>query len=264
MKYGWIITNVADLRAEPSHQSERVSQALFGELFSYATTKNSFVYARLLSGYRGWIDQRLISQIAKQGVNQYRAGQKYVVFARQAQIYDKNNRPISPYFVNYGTILPVKYLHNRIAHVLLPDRSTVSIKAGNLRPINKNIRRSVNGDRLVKEAKRFLGVPYLWGGTTPAGFDCSGFVQAVYKSFGVELPRDTKEQIKCGKTIIRSVVKTGDLLFFDRHVGFAIGKDRLIHASRSAGGIRIESLRSGDPDYRQDLDLGFIKARRVR
>ena len=77
------------------------------------------------------------------------------------------------------------------------------------------------------------------------------------------MPRDTKDQINSGVKIDRDKVKTGDLLFFDRHVGFAIGKNKIIHSSVSGGGVRINSLMSDTKDYRKDLDESFKTARRI-
>ncbi len=262
-QYGWIVTNVADLRAEPSFTAERVSQALFAELLVYRAVRKGFTRVKLTSGYAGWVDSRLITNLTQKDFKQYQRLTKQVVISRQARLFTKSGKPISPYFVYYATKLPVQKVRNNTACVLLPDKTTVYIKAGNLSPIDKRNRQLVSGAALIKEAKRFLGTPYLWGGTTPAGYDCSGFVQAVCSRFGISIPRDTKEQIQYGETIGRSAVKTGDLLFFNRHVGFAVGKDKIIHASRAAGGVRLESLQAGDPEYRKDLDREFVIARRL-
>ena len=122
---------------------------------------------------------------------------------------------------------------------------------------------TITGRMLIGEARRFLGVPYLWGGISPLGIDCSGLVQTICGRLGLDIPRDTKDQIRVGREIDRNMITTGDLLFFDRHVAIAIDRHKLIHASRLGGGVRINSLRSTDPDYRQDLDNDFKAARRI-
>ncbi len=95
------------------------------------------------------------------------------------------------------------------------------------------------------------------------GFDCSGFVRSIFASFGICLARDTKDQIREGGQIERRLVRQGDLLFFDRHVGLALSKERLIHASMGGGGVRINAINKDLPDYREDLDRNFVMARRI-
>ena len=96
--------------------------------------------------------------------------------------------------------------------------------------------------KIVQEAKKHLGVPYLWGGNTPAGFDCSGFTRYVLNQCGYTLPRTTEEQVKVGTAISKSALQPGDLVFLQNtyrsgvsHVGIYIGNDQMIHASSSKG-----------------------------
>ena len=116
---------------------------------------------------------------------------------------------------------------------------------------------------IIAEAKKFIDIPYLWGGISYPGFDCSGFVRTILAQFGISVPRDTKDQIRLGEAIGRDQVKTGDLLFFKRHVGFAIGRDGIIHSSVGGNGVKVNSLTPGKEDYREDLDRDFYQARRV-
>ena len=104
------------------------------------------------------------------------------------------------------------------------------------------------GQKIVDTAKQYLGVPYVWGGSSPSGFDCSGLVQYVFKAHGISLPRTTKEQWTVGTAIPKSQLKVGDLVFFANtytsgisHVGIYVGNNQFIHASSSKGVI-ISSL----------------------
>src|SRR3954466_6498618 len=100
------------------------------------------------------------------------------------------------------------------------------------------------GNKVVKYAKHFLGVPYVWGGSTPRGFDCSGFVRYVYAHFGVALPHSSYAQFGDGRRVSRRSLRPGDLLFFDAvgHVGLYIGNGRFIHAPHTGTRVRVERL----------------------
>ncbi len=103
---------------------------------------------------------------------------------------------------------------------------------------------------VVANAKKHIGTPYVWGGTTPSGFDCSGFVQYVLKQSGISLPRTTTEQVEVGTSISKSALQPGDLVFLQNtyragvsHVGIYIGDGKMIHASSSKG-VTISDLSS--------------------
>ena len=100
------------------------------------------------------------------------------------------------------------------------------------------------GRRAVSLARRELGVPYFWGGESPAGFDCSGLVAYVYGHLGVSLPRVAADQYRAGPHVPRSMLRPGDLVFFHGlgHVGIYIGGGRFIHAPHTGDVVRISSL----------------------
>ena len=104
-----------------------------------------------------------------------------------------------------------------------------------------------SGDPVARMATRYVGTPYVWGGASPSGFDCSGFVKYVYAKLGVVLPRTVRDQYAIGTAVSRDRLRAGDIVFFDRlrHNGVYLGDGRLIHASTMDGAVRIAKLNEG-------------------
>ena len=109
-------------------------------------------------------------------------------------------------------------------------------------------------NKIIKESNTYLGTPYLWGGTTRNGIDCSAFVKNVYLSVGIKLPRVSQNQAKVGKTITLDKIRKGDLIFFETdknrpntvsHVGIYLGSGNLIHASSKNKKVVIVPLNQG-------------------
>lgn len=101
------------------------------------------------------------------------------------------------------------------------------------------------GERAAAIAVREVGVPYRWGGASPAGFDCSGLVYWAYGRLGIELPHSSYGLYDQGRQVARSRIKRGDLLFFSGlgHVGIYIGRGRMVHAPHSGSRVQVVSLR---------------------
>ena len=100
------------------------------------------------------------------------------------------------------------------------------------------------GEEIAEYAKSFIGIPYVYGGTTPEGFDCSGFVRYVFENFGIQLPRTTYEQLEAGASIDPSELEIGDLVFFrgGDHVGIYVGDGQYIHSPRTGRTVAVEPL----------------------
>lgn len=119
-----------------------------------------------------------------------------------------------------------------------------------------------DGRGIINLAQQFLGVPYVWGGSSPNGFDCSGFVQYVYAQRGIHLPRTADIQITAGRPVAKSELQPGDLVFFASdyvnisHVGIYVGNGQMIHASSGEGMIAYDSLYR---DYRVTHYVGACR-----
>jgi len=160
-----------------------------------------------------------------------------------------------------------EYLSTYVASdtVYMADTSNTSRGSGNPRTENK-ANAATKGEKIAEFAKKFVGVKYVWGGTTPEGFDCSGFVYYVFKQFGITMPRTSKEQANKGVTVKKSELKPGDLMFFDTngsnngvvsHVGIYIGNGKFIHASNPRSNVKITNV--NDSFYTK----AYIKSKRV-
>ena len=121
---------------------------------------------------------------------------------------------------------------------------------------------------VIAEAKKYLGVKYVWGGESPTGFDCSGLVQYVYKKFGVSLPRVSQDQAHAGKAVSKADAKPGDLVFYHNpatHVGIYLGNGMMLDAPNSKSVVRVEKLWSGVSGFRRVLpDSAFSSSSAAR
>ena len=148
-------------------------------------------------------------------------------------------------------------LGNLLGNLQKTDTTATSGNANKVLPTT-----SAGGQDIINTAKNYLNVPYVWGGETPEGFDCSGFTQYVMKQNGITLPRTAAAQFASGLSVDKSNLKTGDLVFFTTykagasHVGFYISNNQFIHASSSAAKVTISSL--DEPYYAEH----YIGARR--
>ena len=147
----------------------------------------------------------------------------------------------------------------RLRHVLLVLALVclAAATAGRATAAHARAQHAALGKRAAVYARHLLGVPYRWGGTSPAtGFDCSGFVSFVYRHFGVALPRTTYEQFTRGRRVSRAGLRPGDLVFFDGvgHVGLYVGHGRFIHAPHSGASVEVSSFSDGS--YSTSFDGG--------
>jgi len=263
-KYGLIKVNVGDVKAEPKFRSERLTQAIFNEKVEILDEKEGWSHIKLADGYLGWIQSNRILEVRKEDIDVILSKINYVVSDGIINLYEQAdfNSGILTKLV-FNTKLFIGKLDDDFAEVLCTnDREGWVEKEKILKCSSQKRVNSSNVNELIKVAKRFIGVPYLWGGRTPFGFDCSGFVQTLFDFFLLKIPRDTKDQIKCGMLVSRKDMRTGDLIFFPGHVGIYLGNGEMIHANLSRGCVSIDSLEKSHPNYASHLDKNFLGARR--
>ena len=129
------------------------------------------------------------------------------------------------------------------------------------------VRARISGDDIVRTARRYLGVPYVLGGTTPRSFDCSGLVQYVFAQHGIGMPRTAKQQAGVGEAPFPGDLQPGDLLFFyggqgAQHIAIYVGADTILHASSSGGRVKMDLL-SGPRGRKSWFNQRLIAVRRV-
>jgi len=263
MKFGIIIRNVSDLRARPTFHSERTSQLLFNESVTVSARRKGYLKVTLADGYSGWVDEKAVCLVPDTIRPTTPRPVTHIVSAATARLIPEPGSSADVPFLFYGTRLTVRRKDNKRGIIKTPDGRSYGIalpKLTSLRDLKKQHPTVAN---ILRSAKRFLGVPYLWGGKTPFGFDCSGFVQIVYDLAGISLPRDSKDQRKAGVPVAHAAITPGDLLFYPGHVAIAMSRQRIIHASLGEGGVAVNSLLPDTPGFRKDLYDSFQEARRV-
>ena len=230
MEYGISILGVIPLRKEPKDQSEIVSQVLFGQHFKILEVKPKWINIELASdNYQGWICAKQYHEITYEDYDNLSINDFPLVAESFSSIKDLQTNELIP--VPMGAILP--YFHQ-----------------GNLKIRNKKfnysgVLASKDPKDIVSYAKQLINAPYLWGGKSILGIDCSGFTQLIYGLCGITLPRDAYQQIELGEEIDFSAIECNDLVFFENdkgrihHVGIALGNNQIIHAS---GNVRIDEL----------------------
>jgi hypothetical protein len=263
MLHGIIRVPITDLRAGPDSDSERRSQILFGTPVEIGRLQKRFSRVGLPGKYGGWCRTGHIEHVSFALWRKYVAAPKYRVKAESIRIKGAPEQVLFPFRLFFGTELVIV----RSGKNTFFELPSASVRAPiNTRYLAAPISGSgghVGGRRIVATAKRFLGVPYLWGGLSPLGFDCSGLVQSVFGFHGITLPRDSKDQRTVGFAVDRSHLKPGDLLFSPGHVAISCGGGAFIHASASRGMVAIDSFDSSARNYRRDIDNDFEFARRI-
>lgn len=224
MQYGICNLSIVPLRAEPSDMSELVSQVLYGEHFKVLEQRKKWSRIRIAyDKYEGWIDNKQYLEVTEDIYKE--KDSEELLLSSDLVEFITDEKHLMP--IPIGAVLnPLSLLSHQY------DGNTIS---GILPKEN-----------LVKTSYMYLGAPYLWGGKTPFGIDCSGFTQMVYKLNGYKLLRDASQQATQGEALsFIEESEPGDLAFFDNeegniiHVGIIMEDNYIIHAH---GKVRIDRI----------------------
>lgn len=230
------------LQAEPSLRAEQVSQLVLGESAAVLEVSGEWRRVRCeLDGYLGWVHSGYLVELAPDAAAAWRAdaaGWSLGAVARAG-----------------GDLVRLP-LRARVALVRqglrLPDGRLATLAAGEVPAAAEVCRKAATQPPERWALERFAGAPYLWGGVTPWGADCSGVVQTTFAARGLLLPRDASQQAEHGAPVAADGTRPGDLLFFRgesgeriTHVAFAAEDDGLIHSTLPCGGMVAESWRAG-------------------
>jgi hypothetical protein len=232
MKHGVAILSIIALRKEASHRAEMVTQLLFGETYEVIQRQDNWLLVRCsYDNYEGWMNQTQHFGLSERDFNQILNNDSGIALEIVNSASSSNNS------------IPI------VAASSLPFFDGMNFKIAKEKFI-------YNGQAIQSEAKnaslferialRYINAPYLWGGRSPFGIDCSGFTQVVFKFIGIPLLRDAYQQAGQGSVInFIEEIQPGDLAFFANgegkiiHVGIALKDNRIIHAS---GKVRIDKI----------------------
>ena len=230
--FGICALSIIPCRKKPSSKSEMLTQLLFGEHFEILEEKNEWCYIRnAYDTYESWVNKKQIEKISKNTYKEINDSSVAYTNDLVQVITDKTDKSIFPVVV--GSNLP--FYKNHECSV----GETKYLYEGQV--IQKP---KTNKKKIIETAYLFLNSPYLWGGRSPFGIDCSGFTQIVFKLNGLKLKRDAHQQAEQGTPLsFVEEAEPGDLAFFDNelgkitHVGIILKERKIIHSS---GKVRID------------------------
>jgi len=287
-RWALVRRGLSNLRRSPGNAAELLAQGLFGEaveLLKY-DANTGWWFARLEDGYLGWLVESSLFICDRDQACAYRTQADALVEAELAITY-------SGLLVQGGTLpeglragklpfgAPVKVSERRagLARINWEGEPPLWVAEADLAPMAERPRPDAAGiARTLERMGRFIGVPYLWGGETPFGYDCSGFAQTTLGLMGIRIPRDADQQFIAGQPV-EGEPQPGDLLFFSSqidspadpqagrvgsitHVAVSLGGDEFIHATGYVWGVTQNSLDPASPLYRAWLKEHLAGVRR--
>lgn len=255
------------MHIEPDEMAEVDSQAIYGTQVEVIQKKRNWIHIRTPDQYSGWVQETCIETTNQTYPSTSNIAQVKTLFAHVYWVDDTSSHPpiITLPFESKVEVSQTETFCERWIHVRLLDGKLGWMQRGDLifNPTTLAI------EEMLVLSKQFIGLPYTWGGTSSYGFDCSGFVQMLYRQMGILLPRNASLQVNTSGALIveLSQLEPGDLIFFGpkqekiTHVGMYLGDGRFIHtkANLTSGPPTVQISRLDTPTWPEKT----ICARRV-
>jgi len=276
-RYAVTDLSVCYLRQSPDYESPLETQELMGVVVEVLAKEGYWVQVNDPQPYVAWVTDHAIVEMTAAEIEEYKAAPKYIVTDMFGKIYSQPttaSQPVSDLVMGdlvRKVLVNGKPVRSRnFLKVMTPSGKTGYVLRSALRDQAEfDASRTRDAASVVALARRFVGTPYMWGGMSPKGFDCSGLMRISYLMNGIVLPRNASQQVKCGVEAPLDSLLPGDLLFFGRknpdgsdrvtHVGMYIGNNHFIHSSHL---VRINSMRPEDPDCYENISR-LLCARRI-
>lgn len=275
--YGVVTLSACNIRSEPRHSAELSTQSTLGTPLRVYKEADGWFLVQTPDEYLGWLDSGGFAAMTEAEYRQWQQADKVVYLpdqgfslaepaAQARRVSDLLAGNILQYLGSGKGYSKVQYPDGRQAY--LPDSDVMGYE-------NWLASRQPDAGNIIETAYRFMGRPYLWGGTSGKGVDCSGFTKTVFYLNGLLLPRDASQQVHAGLPVETDTtwagLLPGDLLFFGRkaaggqpekitHVAIYLGDGKIIHAS---GDVKVESMRRGEPTFNEYRLNSFVRAKRM-
>ncbi len=260
-----VLRPAANLHAAPNADAEVVSQAIYGTNLEVLENKNNWSRVRMADEYTGWIHKALVLRSDTRYAEGKRTAKVTSLFAslyREASVTKHMPVITVPFETRLDVAGDSVVDGENWLQVNLPDGKAAWMLGGDATLNAEKL--SVRG--IVELSKQFLGLPYLWGGTSTFGFDCSGFTQMLERQRGITMPRDASLQAAWDGSapVERAALRAGDLLYFGadkkvNHTGLYLGNGEFINATRHLKPV-VQICKLADPHWSK----AFVTARRVK
>lgn len=275
--YGLVNLSVANIRTKPDHAEEMATQALLGTPVKIFKKESGYFLIQTPDEYISWVEDDGVTPLSKYELEEWKNSERVIYLKEFGFSYSKpdvNSIRVSDLVA--GNILVKLGEENNFIKLKYPDGRIAFVEKENCQRLNEWLEKKnpTNAD-IISSAEKFMGIPYLWGGTSAKGMDCSGFTKTVYFLNGLVLARDASQQVHTGILVDTQNgfenLQAGDLLFFGSqatdttkeritHVAIYIGNNEFIHA---AGRIKINSFDKDAPNFSEFRLLHFIRAKRI-
>jgi gamma-D-glutamyl-L-lysine dipeptidyl-peptidase len=272
--WGLITLSVCNIKKNPSFSSELVSQSIMGTPVRILKKRGGWLLIQTPDYYIGWTNSSSVQELNEQEIANWKGSERVIFLKKSGDILlEPNSYKVVSDIVS-GAIVEVKADKGNFYEIILPDGRRGVLKKADVADFKSwSVNTIPEAVRLISFAESLLGSPYLWGGTSTKGIDCSGFVKTIYFTNGIILARDASLQYLYGKPVNCSLsldsLLPGDLIFFGSynkeekkitHVGMYIGNKEVIHSS---GMVRINSLDSTRKNFSKYLKEGMMGAKRI-